>query len=74
MVGRILAAKKADPNADTAALEAEIDDIVCDLIKKIFADAELEEASVIRKIRITGPDGKSYLVNHYEIAMGTVPI
>lgn len=36
-------------------------------IKKIFADAELEEASVIRKIRITGPDGKSYLVNHYDL-------
>ncbi len=36
-------------------------------IKKIFADAELEEESVIRKIRITGPDGKSYLVNHYNL-------
>lgn len=36
-------------------------------IKKIFADAELEEASVIRKIRITGPDGKSYTVNHYNL-------
>ena len=36
-------------------------------IKKIFADAELDEASVIRKIRITGPDGKSYAVNHYNL-------
>jgi hypothetical protein len=36
-------------------------------IKKIFLDAELEEASVIRKIRITGPDGKSYAVNHYNL-------
>ena len=36
-------------------------------IKKIFADAELDEGSVIRKIRITGPDGKSYLVNHYNL-------
>ena len=27
----ILAAKKADPNADTSALEAEIDDLVFDL-------------------------------------------
>lgn len=35
-------------------------------IKKIFLDAELEEASVIRKIRITGSDGKSYAVNHYD--------
>ena len=36
-------------------------------IKKIFADAELDEASVIRKIRITGSDGKAYLVNHYNL-------
>ena len=36
-------------------------------IKKIFADAELDESSVIRKIRITGPDGKSYNVNHYNL-------
>ena len=36
-------------------------------IKKIFADAELDESSVIRKIRITGPDGKNYNVNHYNL-------
>ena len=36
-------------------------------IKKIFADAELDESSVILKIRITGPDGKSYNVNHYNL-------
>jgi hypothetical protein len=29
-------------------------------IKKIFADGELEEDSVIRKFRITAADGKSY--------------
>ncbi len=36
-------------------------------IKKIFADAELDEGAVIRKIRITGPDGKHYSVNHYNL-------
>ena len=36
-------------------------------IKKIFADAELDESSVIRKIRITGSDGKNYSVNHYNL-------
>lgn len=36
-------------------------------IKKIFADAELDEGAVIRKIRTTGPDGKSYSVNHYNL-------
>lgn len=36
-------------------------------IKKLFADAELDEDSVIRKIRITGSDGKSYSVNHYNL-------
>ena len=36
-------------------------------IKKIFADAELDERSVIRKIRITGLDGKIYNVNHYNL-------
>lgn len=36
-------------------------------IKKIFADAELDESSVIRKIRITGSDGKNYSVSHYNL-------
>lgn len=36
-------------------------------IKKVFADAELDEGAVIRKIRITGSDGKAYLVNHYNL-------
>ena len=36
-------------------------------IKKIFADAELDDKAVIRKIRITGSDGKSYNVNHYNL-------
>ncbi|MBR0085323.1 MAG: virulence RhuM family protein [Lachnospiraceae bacterium] len=38
-------------------------------IKKIFADSELQENSVIRKFRITAEDGKSYNANHYSIEM-----
>lgn len=36
-------------------------------IKKIFADSELQESSVIRKFRITASDGKSYSTNHYAL-------
>jgi hypothetical protein len=36
-------------------------------LKKIFADGELEEASVIRKFRITASDGKTYNTNHYNL-------
>ncbi len=38
-------------------------------IKKIFADSELLEDSVIRKFRITADDGKAYLTNHYSLQM-----
>ncbi len=38
-------------------------------IKKIFEDSELQEDSVIRKIRITALDGKSYNTNHYSLEM-----
>lgn len=38
-------------------------------IKKIFEDSELQEESVIRKFRITAPDGKSYNTNHYSLEM-----
>ena len=38
-------------------------------IKKIFADSELSEDSVIRKFRITASDGKSYTANHYSVQM-----
>ena len=38
-------------------------------IKKIFADSELQESSVIRKFRITASDGKSYSTNHYALQM-----
>ena len=33
-------------------------------LKKIFSDNELEEFSVVRKLRITAGDGKSYNSNH----------
>lgn len=38
-------------------------------IKKIFSDNELEESSVIRKIRITATDNKTYNANHYSLQM-----
>ena len=34
-------------------------------LKKIFADSELQENSVIRKFRITASDGKNYATKHY---------
>ena len=37
-------------------------------LKKIFADSELQEDSVIRKFRITASDGKSYDTNHYNLS------
>jgi hypothetical protein len=37
-------------------------------LKKVFSDSELEEASVIRKFRITAADGKSYDTQHYSLA------
>jgi hypothetical protein len=37
-------------------------------LKKVFADSELEEVSVIRKFRITAADGKSYDTKHYNLA------
>lgn len=38
-------------------------------IKKIFADRELNENSVIRNFRITADDGKTYDTNHYNLQM-----
>ena len=37
-------------------------------LKKVFSDSELEEASVIRKFRITAADGKTYNTQHYHLA------
>ena len=37
-------------------------------LKKVFADSELEENSVIRNFRITAADGKSYNTKHYSLA------
>ena len=36
-------------------------------IKKIFADAELDENAVIRKFLITATDGKNYNTKHYNL-------
>ena len=36
-------------------------------LKKIFADSELQEGSVIRKFRITATDGKNYNTLHYKL-------
>lgn len=38
-------------------------------IKKVFQDSELQEESVVRKIRITADDGKGYVTNHYSLEM-----
>ncbi|NEW84598.1 MAG: virulence RhuM family protein [Mariniphaga sp.] len=37
-------------------------------LKKVFADSELSENSVIRNFRITAADGKSYDTKHYNLA------
>ena len=37
-------------------------------LKKIFADSELQEDSVIRKFRITATDGKNYNTLHYNLS------
>jgi hypothetical protein len=37
-------------------------------LKKVFADSELLEESVIRKFRITAADGKSYNTKHYNLS------
>ena len=37
-------------------------------LKKVFADSELQEDSVIRNFRITAADGKSYDTKHYNLA------
>ena len=42
---------------------------VSEHIKNIFEEDELEENSVVRKIRTTAADGKSYAVNHYNLDM-----
>lgn len=37
-------------------------------LKKLFADDEIDEQSVIRKFRITASDGKSYNTSHYNLS------
>ena len=36
-------------------------------LTNIFADKELEQDAVVRKIRTTAPDGKNYQVLHYNL-------
>jgi hypothetical protein len=36
-------------------------------LKKVFADSELQEESVVRNFRITASDGKSYNTMHYNL-------
>lgn len=37
-------------------------------LKKVFADSELEEDSVIRNFRMTASDGKNYNTRHYNLS------
>jgi len=37
-------------------------------LKKIFADSEMDEKSVVRNFRITAHDGKTYNTNHYNLS------
>ena len=37
-------------------------------LKKVFADSELQEESVIRNFRITAADGKTYDTQHYNLS------
>jgi hypothetical protein len=36
-------------------------------MKKVFADSDLQENSVIQNFRITALDGKSYNTKHYSL-------
>lgn len=55
----------------TQKMMAELFDVEVNTInyhlKEIFKSGELTENSVIRKIRITAPDGKQYLTNFYNL-------
>jgi hypothetical protein len=37
-------------------------------LKKVFSDSELEEEAVVRNLRITAADGKSYDTKHYNLS------
>jgi hypothetical protein len=43
-------------------------------LKKVFADSELQEDSVIRNFRITAADDKTYNTKHYNLATITAEI
>ena len=42
-------------------------------LKKVFADSELLEDSVIRNFRITAADGNGYQTKHYSLQKGDKP-
>jgi hypothetical protein len=66
LVDRILAVKKADPNADTSELEAEIDQ----LVYKLYGLTEDEIAVVEGRGAETAPDGAGDASERIKVAPG----
>ena len=59
-IAEALEPKDADVDVDVRTINYHL--------KKIFADSELQEDSVIRKFRITAADGKTYGTKHYKFS------
>ncbi len=43
-------------------------------VKKVFADSELQEDSVVRNFRITAADGNTYDNQNYNVALRRIPM